>query len=209
VSETINSKACSKCTRSQPLSEFMGDTNEPDKRSSWCNGCRIKVGRQLSEFRRLSVVNQTAQRISIGEDLLTVLASPLGPTVERLLDALSGLTESTSSSSGNNPDKIRTGRPQHAPLPRFYSVWADRIQSQTDDQLWELSENLLTFLNRPEDPSTWAICDTCGNKRLGESSYCGNCGARILAGARRCRLDGCPNEGKRRALCPDDVPHGD
>ena len=202
MSETLQSKTCRKCVTTQPVTEFAGDTNEPDLRSDWCNNCRTKMGRQLSEFRRQSVVNQTAQRVSIGEDLLTVLASPIGPTVERLLDALSGLAESTSASSANNPDKIRTGRQQHAAIPRFNPVWADRIQSQTDDQLWELSESLLTFLNRPEDPREWAMCDTCGNKRIGQSTYCQTCGNRILAGAKRCRLEGCPNVGKRRALCP-------
>ena len=204
----IPTKTCAKCTKTYLLTEFIGDTNEPDEHSAWCNQCRLRMGRQLSEFRRQSVVNQTAQRLSVGEDLLTVLASPLGPTIQRLLDALAGLAESASSSRANNPDVIRTARPQHAPIPRFDPVWADRIQSQTDDQLWELSESLLTFLNRPEDPRSWAGCMTCGNKRISDhASYCQTCGTRILQGAKRCRTTGCPNNSRRRANCPPEIPH--
>lgn len=201
-------KQCAKCGVLQPVGEFVPDRNEPDGRHSWCSKCRIKLGRELSAWRSHAVVGKTAQKTSVGEDLLTVLASPVGDTVEGLLDGLAGLVESASANRSKNPDSVRT-KTQDAPLPRFEPAWADYVQGQVDDQLWQLSETVWSFLNRPTDPKTWAACEACGNRRIGDSTYCRTCGARILAGARRCRLVGCPNEGRARRGCPDDVPHDD
>jgi hypothetical protein len=156
---------------------------------------------RLSEFRHHTVTNRVASKTSTAEDLLTVLGSPLGTTVARLLDALAGLAESVSAGKGKTLEAVK-GKPQHAPMPRFEPVWADNVQNRVDNQLWELSENVVAFLNRPTDPKTWAACDTCGHRRLGESTYCQTCGTRILAGAKRCRADGCPNSGYRRSACP-------
>lgn len=206
TTRTEKTKVCSNCTTEQPVEEFTPDRNEPDGRHSWCHKCRIDLGRALSEFRRQQVVHQVAQKTSIGEDLLAVIESPIGSTVERLLDSLATLAEATSAARGKTLEATR-GKPQHAPLPRFDPAWAEQIQSQTDDRLWELTEELTSFLNRPTDPKTWAACDTCGNKRLGDSSYCRTCGSRILEGARRCRTDGCPNRGNRRSECPRNVIH--
>lgn len=161
---------------------------------------------RLADYRRLTVVGKVATRTSVAEDLLVVLDSHVGPTVERLLDTLATLTEATSAAQPTTLESTR-GRPQDAPIPRFTPAWADMVQRQADDRLWEMAEELTSFLNRPTDPKTWSACDTCGNKRLGDSSYCRDCGARILAGARRCRKVGCPNEGRRRSRCPKDVAH--
>ena len=199
---SVKTKVCSKCVLEQPVEEYVPDKNEPDGLHAWCNKCRTRLGKDLSEWRRQSVVNKTAQRTSIGEDLLTILGSPVASTVERLLDALAGLTESTSAGRAATLDGTKT-KTQHAPLPHFNPAWAETVQHQTDDQLWELSETLHSFLNRPTDPRTWSACDTCGNKRIGSSSYCQTCGTRILEGARRCRLEGCPNQGGRRSNCPN------
>lgn len=199
-------KQCGKCGVPQPVDEFVPDRNEPDGRNSWCSKCRIKLGRELSAWRTQAVVGKLVPKTSIGEDLLSVLASPVGGTLEGLLDGLAGLVESTSAARSKNPDSLRT-RLQHAPLPRFEPAWAEHVQGQVDDQLWQLSESVLSFLNRPTDPKTWAACDACGNRRIGESTYCQSCGNRILAGARRCRLVACPNEGRARRGCPKSVPH--
>lgn len=161
---------------------------------------------RLAEFRRQGTINRVAKKTSVAEDLLTVLDSPISNTVDRLLDALAGLVASTSAARSATLESTR-GKPQHAPLPQYVSAWAEQIQDQADDRLWELTEELGSFLNRPTDPKQWAACDHCGNRRLGESSYCGNCGERILEGARRCRLEGCPNRGRRRAGCPTDLTH--
>jgi len=156
---------------------------------------------RLSEYRRQAVSNRVASKTSAAEDLLAVLESRLGATVERLLDALAGLTVSSSADKGANLEAVKA-KPQHAPTPRIQPAWAGIVEGEIDNALWDLSENVLSFLNRPTDPKQWAACDTCGNRRLGESTYCHTCGSRILAGSRRCRTSGCPNTGNRRSLCP-------
>lgn len=160
---------------------------------------------KLADYRRQATVNRVAKRISPAEDLLAVLDAPIGPVVERLLDSLAGLTHATAAGHSNTLQEAKS-RPQHAPMPKFQSAWAEHVQSQVNNQLWELSETIESFLNRPSDPKTWAACDTCGNRRIGDSTYCRTCGSRILAGAKRCRITGCPNEGKRRSECPRMLP---
>jgi hypothetical protein len=205
---STDTKLCAKCGEPRAVEDFVPDRNEPDGRHAWCSKCRIALGKALSDFRRQTVIGKTAQKTSIAEDLLTVYRSSIGPTVERLLDSLAGLVESSAAAKSKNPDAVR-GRNHHAPMPQFESSWADTIVSHADDQLWELSESVHSFLNRPEDPTSWSACDTCGNRRIGQATYCHTCGTRILAGARRCRITGCPNNNKRRALCPRLLPTPD
>lgn len=161
----------------------------------------------LTKHRRQAIHNRVATKTSIAEDLLTILDhQPIGNTVDRFLDALAALIETTSAGQAKTLEAVR-GKPQHAPTPSFRSAWADRVEGHVDNRLWEITQELTAFLNRPVDPKTQSLCDICGNKRLGDSSYCHNCGTRILEGARRCRVGECPNEGRRRADCPTNIIH--
>jgi rRNA maturation endonuclease Nob1 len=163
--------------------------------------------RRLAEFRRHTVVNRVAEKTSPAEDMLTLSESTIWKSVDQLLDALATLAISAEATKAKRLRAVRSQNAETA-LPSFNASWADTVLHQVDNRLWELTEEINAFLNRPDDPKNWGdVCDTCGRKRTGEAIYCQHCGSRILAGARRCRLTGCPNEGHRRANCPKDIPH--
>jgi len=60
VSETIQTKRCSKCKQIKPLSEFYKDRSKKDGHQSECRTCNLKQVKKYQQTKRGKVVKQKA-----------------------------------------------------------------------------------------------------------------------------------------------------
>lgn len=131
---------------------------------------------QLTKTRRRLVANRLATVVSVGEDLLSVLDSPLRSTVEDLLSALATLTSMTDSSSATDW-RARRSPNYNSVLPSPNPAWAKKMIDQIDRHLYELSGMVDGWCHRPYDPhARRGLCVICSGKLGREDRYCRHCG---------------------------------
>ncbi len=110
----------------------------------------------------------------IGEQLMTVLDSPLRSTVETLLAELAALALLADANKGQ---ALRESRSAEIPIPSFRPVWAEKKLEQAAYFLWEYAETVASFNNRPYDPDhKHGVCLSCGFKSAKTDLCCRHCG---------------------------------
>lgn len=140
---------------------------------------------QLTKTRRRLVANRLATVVSVAEDLLSVLDSPLRSTVEDLLSALAALTSMTDP-SGSTDWRSRRSPNYDSVIPSPDPAWAKKKVDQIDRQLYELVGMVDGWCHRPYDPhSRRGLCVSCSGKLGREDRHCRHCGEPTLRNFRR------------------------
>lgn len=131
----------------------------------------------LAKQRRRLVVGRLATRISVGEELLTILDErrAIGETVEELISSLSTLVDLTSANQSPSPDPTRNPNKGDR-IPGFQPAWAANKLAQIDRQLYELAGSIDGWCNRPSNPERPDTCHQCGRRRSRDDLYCRQCG---------------------------------
>lgn len=144
---------------------------------------------QQRETRAKFELGKKASTVSIAEQLLILLRSPLKKTITSLFDQLAALTEMA---DGNQA--ARTDQPQVSMgekevwIPSFTPGWADRRLDQADQFLFREAEALQAWLNRPGDPSRQDLCPKCSNPAVTGDYFCRHCGTRISEADEKAKL---------------------
>jgi hypothetical protein len=170
--------------------------------------------KQLTKHREVTLLNKVVQRVPVAEDLLVVLDSKIGRTVEHLLGELAALVVTATAGKGQkpfdpelkdlDPNKVNS---DPAGIPSFKPVWAENRLTQLDRRLWEEGESIAAWLHKPSDPDLKEGCHSCGRNKGLEDLYCRFCGTPTLRAYRRCWFSKCGNYGRRRMDCPASLTH--
>lgn len=140
--------------------------------------------KRLTDPRQMDVVDPDSRHIrrltgrSIAEDLLLLLKSPVGRTLDQFLFELANLELLADANQSVDPSRERKNA--EVPMPSFRSVWAARKRDQIDARLWAEAEALATFTARPYDPHLRGdLCPTCGHPPSREDLCCRHCGRQL------------------------------
>ena len=160
----------------------------------------------LAKPRRRLVMNRVATRVSVGEELLTILDEPkaIGETVEELISSIATIVDLTSANQSPTLDPTRNPNKGDR-VPHFGPAWAANKLEQLNRQLYEIAGGVNAWCNSPHDPTRPDCCDKCGRNRGRDDLYCRQCGTPTLHAYRRCWVRACTNLGKQRMKCPDRV----
>lgn len=140
---------------------------------------------ELTKARRRLVANRLATVVSVGEDLLTVLDSPLRSTIEDLLSSLATLSASTDPHRSTDWASRRVPGYQSS-VPSSDPAWAAHKIDQVDRQLYELAGMVDGWCHRPHDPQARkGLCVACSGKLGREDRHCRHCGEPTLRNYRR------------------------
>lgn len=170
---------------------------------------------QVAEYRRIlrhretALINRIVSRTPIAADLLVVLDSPIGRTIEHFLSEIAALTLSCAATPSARIEQLRHTKNDVTTIPSFKPAWATKRLNQLDRRLWEEAESVAGWLHHPNDPGIKTGCQSCGRSKGFEDLFCRWCGTPTSAAYVRCWHSKCANYGRRRMDCPPTTKHPD
>lgn len=138
----------------------------------------------ITRSRRRLVSSRVVSTVSVGEDLIAVLDSEIGATMQDLLSSLAALVSMTSPAQSPTGDGRSPNVGDH--IPSFHPAWASRHLDQVGRQLDELAGAVEGWCHRPYDPhARKGTCIRCSGHLGREDQHCRTCGEPTLRHYRR------------------------